>query len=314
MKQLQREDIHILSRHSNLSKENLDKLLRENIYSPKSAWYTFIKYLLVTLGVGFVVSGIVFFFAYNWESLDKFVKLGITQALVILFAILALYSKLSPTLRKILITAAAALVGVLFAVYGQVYQTGADAYDFFLIWALCVSIWVFVANFAPLWLLYLLLLNVTFIMYVDQVAIYELKEYAFLILFVANALVLITATVLNKHSKVFTAPNWLLLTIGTGVVILGSFAGIKEVIVFSNASLATWGCIAVLYTLGLWYGIKTINGFYLLAIPFSIMLILVAVLLEIFYSDIFLFVIGLFVIISTSLIIRNLLNMQKKKL
>jgi uncharacterized membrane protein len=44
-------------------------------------------------------------------------------------------------------------VGVLQAVFGQIYETGADSYVLFLIWALLIIGWVAIGGYAPLWLL-----------------------------------------------------------------------------------------------------------------------------------------------------------------
>ncbi|WP_315814113.1 hypothetical protein [Paraflavitalea speifideaquila] len=50
-----------------------------------------------------------------------------------------------------MLTAAAVLLGVLMAVFGQVYQTGANAYDLFLSWTIAITLWVVIANFALLY-------------------------------------------------------------------------------------------------------------------------------------------------------------------
>ena len=42
------------------------------------------------------------------------------------------------------------LIGTLFAVFGQIYQTGADAYDLFLGWTLFTILWAVAIRFAPL--------------------------------------------------------------------------------------------------------------------------------------------------------------------
>ncbi|WP_232815979.1 hypothetical protein [Chryseobacterium capnotolerans] len=72
MKNIQREDIQILSRHSNLSEEDINTLLKDNIYNSKEAWQKFLKLFLISLGIGFTVSGIIFFLpitGQNYQSL-----------------------------------------------------------------------------------------------------------------------------------------------------------------------------------------------------------------------------------------------------
>src|SRR5690606_36814985 len=96
---LPKEDIYLVGRHSNLSKEQIQKLLDVNVYADKIAWQQFIKLFLLSLGVCFTTAGIVFFFAYNWADIHKFVKLGIIEAGIIALAGIIAFSKAS-TLTK----------------------------------------------------------------------------------------------------------------------------------------------------------------------------------------------------------------------
>ena len=38
MEKIQREDIHIISRHSNLTEKGVAKALKDNVYNDKEAW------------------------------------------------------------------------------------------------------------------------------------------------------------------------------------------------------------------------------------------------------------------------------------
>lgn len=51
------------------------------------------------------------------------------------------------------------LAGALLALVGQTYQTGADPYELFTVWALAVTPWAVVGRFASLWLVWIGLLN-----------------------------------------------------------------------------------------------------------------------------------------------------------
>lgn len=53
-------------------------------------WSRFVRILLLTLGIGFTIAGIIFFFAYNWEALPKFAKLSLTGGLIITTTLLSL--------------------------------------------------------------------------------------------------------------------------------------------------------------------------------------------------------------------------------
>ena len=79
---------------------------------------------------------------------------------------------------KVLLLGGAVLVGVFLAVYGQIYQTGADAYGLFIIWAVLILGWVIVSEFAALWLVWLILLNTGAILYWQQVG-YPSRQISF---------------------------------------------------------------------------------------------------------------------------------------
>jgi uncharacterized membrane protein len=61
------------------------------------------------------------------------------------------------------------LTGVLLAVYGQTYQTGADPYGLFFTWAVLISGWALIGRNGGLWLLFLVLLNLSLVMYWTQI-------------------------------------------------------------------------------------------------------------------------------------------------
>ena len=313
MEKIQREDIYVIGEQGNLTEKEIAKALKENVYNNKEAWQKFFQLFFISLGVGFTVSGIIFFFAYNWADLHKFVKIGIVQGLVIVTTILALLPKINTNLRNIILTGASVLVGVLFMVYGQIYQTGVNAYDFFLAWTVFVTLWVVVSNFTPLWLLYMVLINTTFILYSQQIA----KDWSgisiFATLFIFNTIVLISAIILSKYKKAANIPNWFLNIIGLSCIAyatIGIITGIFDKYEFSFLILllSTAGAFAS----GIWYGLKTKNGFYLSAIPFSFVIILSALFIKI--SDkfgMYLFI-SIFIVISVTLIIKMLIEFQKK--
>src|SRR5690606_9455064 len=272
----------------------------------------FLKYALLALGIGFFAAGVIFFFAYNWDELDKFSKLGLVQMIVIVVCVIALLPKLTPNTRKILLTGASLLVGVMFSVFGQIYQTGADAYDFFLAWTLFIGIWVLISNFPPLWILFLGLVNTTFILYTTQVTRHWDEGLNFTILFVLNLIPLVASHLINHSWKGVSIPTYF-----TNIVALAAltFATIGN-LVYIFASKADFPYLPLLtiafYGLGIGYGIKQRSIFYLSAIPLSLIIILTCLSLEISNSkDSYLFV-SLFIIASISLVVYNLIRMLKK--
>jgi uncharacterized membrane protein len=122
-------------------------------------WLRFIDGLLLLSGALALASGVVFFVAFNWDALGRFGKFALVQAL--LLAAVLLYWRLGAlkTAGQAALLVAAILLGVLLALYGQTYQTGADPWQLFASWALLMLPFALVGRFAPLWLLWLLLLN-----------------------------------------------------------------------------------------------------------------------------------------------------------
>ena len=300
-----------------MTEKGVAKALKENVYNDKTAWQKFLRLLIISCGIGFTVSGIVFFFAYNWADLHKFAKIGVAEGLVIAAASIALFPKINVNIRNIILVGASVLVGVLFAVYGQIYQTGANAYDFFLGWTVFVTLWVVVSNFSPLWLLYLVLINTTFILYSQQVAKDWSEVFIFTLLFVFNALVLISA-LFFKNKKAKNIPNWFFNTVALACIVyatfgitIGMFDDFK--IAFPILILIT----AAAFSLGIWHGLKTKNIFYLSAIPFSLVTIVSVLFIRIadkffYYGSGTYLLISIFVVVSVTLIIKKLIELQKK--
>lgn len=309
MKNIQQEDIHIISRHSDLTEQGVDRVLKQYVYNDKESWHKFFRLFIISLGIGFTVAGIVFFFAYNWADLHKFVKIGLTQGVLIVTTIVALLPKINENIRNVILTGASVLVGVLFAVFGQIYQTGANAYDFFLAWTVFVTIWALVSKFSPLWLLYLVLINTTFVLYSHQVAKDWSEVFICSFLFTINVAVLISTIFFGKKKT----SNWFLNTVAltssiyaTIGIVIGIFD--KHQTTFTILILLT----AIVFALGIWYGLKTKSGFYLSVIPFSLIIIVSALLIKISDGEMMFLLVSLFIIGSVTLTIKNLIDIQKK--
>lgn len=316
MNKIKQEEIHIISRHSNLSKQSIQDLLIKNVYNDKVSWYKFLQILFISLGVSFLVAGLIFFFAYNWDELNKFVKLGLIQFLIILTIGLAYFLKISENLKNIVLTGAALLVGVLFAVFGQIYQTGANAYDFFLIWTICISIWAIVSNFYPLWLIFMILINTTFILYTKQVSNDWNESTFFFILYCINGFVLIMNILSNYYFKQIKAPNWYTNILAITTV---TFASVSIIIMIDNPYfyerliniIILMVCLLSFVT-GILYGYRTKNIFYLAIIPLAIVIIVSSILVMNTNEGGMFLLTSLFITVCIAVITMILLNLQKR--
>ena len=122
-------------------------------------WSLWLDRGLLILGVILIVAGIGYFFAHNWQHLTENDKLGLAGGSVLIAFLGAIYAGADRFLGKLLLLAASLLVGVFIAVFGQIYQTGADTYELFQAWALLILPWVVLGRFVPLWLIWLGLVN-----------------------------------------------------------------------------------------------------------------------------------------------------------
>ncbi|MEL6559929.1 MAG: DUF2157 domain-containing protein [Bacteroidota bacterium] len=314
MTKIDREDIQLISRHSNLSQKGIEKVLKEEIYSDQKNWRQFLKLIMISLGVGFTAFGILFFFAYNWADLHKFVKLGLIELIIVSMTIAILSLKLSKLTKNILLTGTVLIVGVLFAVFGQIYQTGANAYDFFLGWTLFVTLWVLVANFAPLWLVYITLINTTVILYNQQVLHSDVSVFLYTICFLINGVFLISFIAGNKLKSKIQAPGWYTKTLALTTVV---FATLGNIVGIMDYNADGWFALllilsASLYGYGIYYSLKQQSHFYLSIIAFSVIVIFCFVLIRISDGQGMFFLISIYVIASVTLVVRQMLKLQKK--
>jgi uncharacterized membrane protein len=271
MSKLDREIIQIMSRHGDLKEKDLEDLLEAHVKPDQRAWQQFLKILLLILGIGFFVSGVLFFFAYNWDSLHKFVKIGIMEVLIVGAMVPVLFTKISPIVKNSLLSAASVLVGVMYAVFGQVYQTGANAYDFFLAWTVFIAVWTFVANFPVLWLIFISLVNITLAMYILQVAREIPVENVMLVFFLINASAIVLFQVFQHYFKWVLFPKWLEVFIALFAFIASTF-GITYGIHDEKPSLFVLLILFVMigYSAAAWNAYRQKRVFYLAMIALSL--------------------------------------------
>ena len=137
--------------------------------APQSSdWREFLRTLLLWSGMILLVSGVVFFFAYNWQAMPRFVKFGLAETLLAAAFVAAWFLNIDRPAGKGALCAAAVLTGALLALAGQTYQTGADTFELFAYWALLIFPWVIAGRFSPLWLLWMGLINLSVIFYFDS--------------------------------------------------------------------------------------------------------------------------------------------------
>ena len=223
-----RELLHILAKYSQWREDSIKETLIETHIRPKPAnWLHFLDYIFLALGGMLFISGLFFFFAYNWAEMPKMVKLGITQVPIIALGGYLCVKKTDNLMGKIILTFMGCFIGLAFAVYGQIYQTGATAFDFLWGWTLLACIWVIISDFPPLWFLYLALLNLTLLVYISQFQHgMEMVTSSFLFLGI-NLLAVLLFEGLNHFNAELNTHRWfpqLVSTFILGLLTINAFS------------------------------------------------------------------------------------------
>ena len=160
--------LYSLAYKLSMTKEELEQSLHSlKVIPDKKMWHQWLVLLLLSLGSGLLLTGIVFFFAYNWEEMHRFTRFAILGSGVIATTFIAFYLGIKNITGQLSLTAAVILTGVLLATFGMVYQTGADSYLFFGSWAVLTIPWVLVSRFQPLWLISFIVMNTALLSWAD---------------------------------------------------------------------------------------------------------------------------------------------------
>ncbi|QOT76084.1 DUF2157 domain-containing protein [Cupriavidus basilensis] len=130
-------------------------------------WRTWLDRTLLMLGAALLCAGVIVFFAFNWQDLHKFAKFGLLAGALTLLAGFAWLRPPADMPGLAALCGAQVVAGVLLAVIGQVYQTGADAWQLFALWALLAIPWALAARAAPHWWVVIVLANVALLRYLS---------------------------------------------------------------------------------------------------------------------------------------------------
>jgi len=128
-------------------------------------WRRFLDRLLVFMAAVMLAAAVVFFFAYNWQDLGRLAKFALVEAPLVAALALVWWLGLERVSGRAALLVAALLVGASLALVGQVYQTGADPYELFAVWAAAILPWALLARFPALWVIWLALLNLSVTLY-----------------------------------------------------------------------------------------------------------------------------------------------------
>ncbi len=126
-----------------------------NLIRDHGFWARWAGPALLVVGVAHLLAGILFFFAYNWADMPPLVKFAVIEAGVLICVAGAWVAGLDRPAGQSLLIGASVLTGVLLAVIGQVYQTGADAFELFTAWSILILPWALASRSPAHWLVWL---------------------------------------------------------------------------------------------------------------------------------------------------------------
>lgn len=130
-----------------------------------SQWRVFAERLLFVLGAVLVAAAACYFIAANWSALGRYAKFALIEGAVIASLIVIWWRGVDAIGGRAALVAASLFVGVLLALVGQVYQTGADTYELFAAWAICILPWVLLGREPALPVVWLALIDIAIVLY-----------------------------------------------------------------------------------------------------------------------------------------------------
>ena len=140
------------------------------VYPSKHSWRMFFDIAALIIGGVALVLSLVFFIAYNWLHMGKMGKFALVEGALVMTIIAYTYlvfTRQFKLTQQLLLLVASVIAGSLLALFGQVYQTGADSWQLFATWSLLILPWVLIARFPALWLFWLGLINAFILFYLD---------------------------------------------------------------------------------------------------------------------------------------------------
>jgi len=200
--------------------DQVDEALAVSELRPSSNnWHAFIDRVLLLLGGLSLAFALMFFVAYNWSDIGKFAKFALVQIAIVIA--IGCYWKLGvdKLSAKVSLLVGSILIGVLLALYGQTYQTGADPWQLFFSWALLILPWALLGRFSAIWFVWLLLVNLSLVLYHQTISsslwfLFDAETGLLWLLFSFNTTALVVWELSSKHCQWLSA-RWAVRILAT---------------------------------------------------------------------------------------------------
>ncbi len=128
-------------------------------------WKDWAVRALLAISVGHILSGIIFLFAFNWNGLPEMAKFALVGSGILACLIAWVLAKLDSPTGQAFAVGATVLVGVMFAVLGQAYQTPAMIHTPFVFWAILTLPFALASRNLAHWTVWLVILIVAITTY-----------------------------------------------------------------------------------------------------------------------------------------------------
>lgn len=188
---------------------------------PHHQWGLWVSRLLLSIGTTLLLSGILYFFAFNWAKISPAAKLSSIEIGLVACLIGSCCYSLQRINGQVLLLAASVLVGIFMAVFGQIYQTGANSSQLFMMWSLLTIGWTLVSNFAAQWIFWLIITNISMALWWQQ-NLLPLREMEFMIwsyMAILNGLALaLREYLVTKQACYWLAARWVRVVMVIAVV------------------------------------------------------------------------------------------------
>ena len=125
-----------------------------------------IKKFFLIFSIVFLIAGITSFTAYNWATMSNVEKLAVPSVLIVAGLVAYLFLE-KEIYKNLAIFFSSFMIGTLFAVYGQVYQTGADVWILFRNWAIFLIIPMVATGYYSVMTLFSIVVAISTSFYLD---------------------------------------------------------------------------------------------------------------------------------------------------
>ncbi len=149
---------------------HLSEITHEQHNAPLAApsreqWQAFWQTSLQSAGIISLSAGAIFFLAANWQHMSRWQRFGLFEGLFVLCAVFAWIKPASHVIGALGLTGLTVLTGVLFGLYGQTFQTGANTYELFFAWAALSVPFAWLSRQPGLWAFWSVILNTALALY-----------------------------------------------------------------------------------------------------------------------------------------------------